>query len=160
MKKVLSAVVFSLLLGSSAYADSCSKAFTGVFTSNQAVALCSKLPTTLFLPANVSPAYPNANAETVAGAGTVQGDAASLGQVAWHRVTGANGTVGVKLPPTTGLIVGTLHYIQSTTAGVLKIWPQTGGNINGIGVNSSFSTITGPLTVVCRVTASFNWDCA
>lgn len=160
MKKVLSAIIFSIVLSGSVYADTCTTKFVGPFTSAQATVLCSKLPTALFSVANKGLNFPAANAETVAAAGTVQGDATSLGNVAWHRVTGADATKGVKLPITSGLAVGMIHYIQNTTAAVLKIWPETGGAINGLSANTNIATVSGVVTVACRVTGTNTWDCA
>jgi hypothetical protein len=97
--------------------------------------------------------------EAVAGAGTVQGDAAALSDAKrFHTVTGANGVVGVRLPNTTK--VGTVHTIQSTAAGVLKIYPHTGGTINGAAANAALSSITGPLTLIARNTGTNIWTIA
>lgn len=113
-----------------------------------------------FAAANSALIYPAANSETVAAAGTVQGDAAALSQVSFHKVTGADATKGVMLPVTTTLAVGTTHIILSTTAAVLKIYPQSGGAINGGAANASISTVSGLSSTLCRVTGTNAWDCA
>lgn len=103
--------------------------------------------------------FPTANEEAVAAAGSVQGDAAALSSTKFlHQVTGADGTKGVILPATT--VAGTTHWFLNTTAGVLKIYPATGGTINGAAANAALSFLTGILPHLCYATAADTWICA
>jgi hypothetical protein len=105
-----------------------------------------------------APFLPAANEEAVAAAGSIQGDAAALSATKiLHQVTGADGTKGVKLP---SVAVGNMHFILNTTAGVLKIYPSTGGTINGGSANASLSFTTGVLFHMCWPSATDTWICA
>lgn len=99
--------------------------------------------------------------ETVAGAGTIQGDAAALSATKWvHRITGANGTVGWILPATTITTSTVCHINLNTTAGVALIYPATGGTINAAAANGVFTALTGIKPIVCCATATDTWLCA
>lgn len=78
------------------------------------------------------PIFPTA---TVAATGSVQGDAASVA-TGFTLATGADGTVGVKLP---AAAAGLQCTIKNNTNAVLKVWPATGDAINAIAANSSLS---------------------
>lgn len=94
--------------------------------------------------------------EVVAGAGTIVTDAAALSVAKIvHQVTGANGTVGVKFAATS--IVGTTHVILNTTAGVLKIYANTGGTVNGGSVDAAFSALTGIKPIIAICTGTDTW---
>jgi hypothetical protein len=93
----------------------------------------------------------NAN---VAAAGSSVTDAAQLlegGTV----VTGANGTLGVKLPatPTAGVIV----LVKGTTAGVLKVYPDAAATINAIGSNAAISLTTGAMPCMFVAWSPTQW---
>ena len=85
----------------------------------------------------------------VAAAGSTVTDAAQLSS-GFTVVTGANGTLGVKLPATPA--AGTMVIIKGTTAGVLKVWPDPAATINAIGSNGALSMTTGamPLTFIAK----------
>lgn len=89
----------------------------------------------------------------VAGAGTVIGDAAAL-STGFTVITGANGTVGWKLPVTTG---GDVVILKGTTAGVAKIWPQTDGQINAVGTSTAMSLASGVIPVILISISATQW---
>ena len=151
--KRLAITVISLVLGvSPVYADTCSKNLVPAFTAAQATLLCKK---------GLAQVEPTANFETVAAAGSVQGDAGALSATKFfHRVTGADGTKGVILGAAGANEVGQFHTILNTTAGVLKIYPATGGTVNGGAANAAFSALTGIKPIVCYVSAASTWICS
>lgn len=94
--------------------------------------------------------------ESVAGAGTVIGDAAALSATKLvHRITGANGTVGWVLPTTTQ--IGTMHIFLNTTAGVALIYPASGGTMNGGSASAAFTALTGIKPIIAICTAADTW---
>lgn len=90
---------------------------------------------------------------SVAAAGSVQGDAAALSE-GLSVVTGANGTVGVILPTA---VAGAIVVIKGTTAGVLKVWPATGAQINAVGANTAMSFASGAVPAILIATSSTQW---
>lgn len=145
--------MISLLLAAApAYADTCSKNLVPVFTAAQATLVCKK---------GLQQVEPTANFEVVAAAGSAQGDAGALsGTKFYHQVTGADGTKGVILAAAAAADVGEVHTILNTTAGVLKVYPATGGTINGASANAAFSALTGIKPIVCYTTAASTWICS
>lgn len=89
----------------------------------------------------------------VAGAGSVIDDAAAL-STGFTVITGANGTLGWKLPVTTG---GDVVILKGTTAGVAKIWPQTGGQINAVGTSTAMSLASGAIPVILISISATQW---
>ena len=81
----------------------------------------------------------------VAAAGTDLATAAQLSS-GFTVVTGANGTVGVKLPATP--TAGTIVIIKGTTSGVLKVWPDAAATINAIGSNGAMSLASGVIPAI------------
>lgn len=71
--------------------------------------------------------------DTIAAAGTVQADATLL-SYGFNKVTGADATKGVKLPPA---VAGRTVTIKNADAAILKVWPSTGDGINAVAVNSN-----------------------
>jgi hypothetical protein len=91
--------------------------------------------------------------DAVAAAGSVQGDATQLSE-GFTRVTGANGTVGVKLPAAAkGMIVA----IKGDTAGVLKVWPSAGDQINAVGADTAMSLASGKIPVILIAESDSQW---
>ena len=91
----------------------------------------------------------------ITGVGTVQGDAVAInaGSVV---VSGADGTVGARLPATS---VGDEVWVFNNSASTLKVWPDVGAAISvagtGLGtVNSAFSQLTYKATLYKRVTST------
>jgi len=89
----------------------------------------------------------------VAGAGTVIGDAAQLSE-GFTVITGANGTLGWKLPVA---VAGMVVHVKGTTAGVAKIWPQTGAQINGVGASTAMSLASGLIPATFVAVSATQW---
>lgn len=97
--------------------------------------------------------------ETVAGAGTTVADAGQLSATkVIHRVTGADGTVGVKM--SASMLVDGVQIILNTTAGVLKIYAESGGTVNGGSADAAFSALTGIKPIICVKTAALTYICS
>lgn len=90
----------------------------------------------------------------VAAAGSVLADAAQL-LVGFTVVTGANGTLGVKLPAAP--IPGQIVWVKGTTAGVLKVWPDAAATINAIGSNGAISLTTGAMPAIFVAKSATQW---
>ena len=90
----------------------------------------------------------------VAATGSVLADAAQLSQ-GFTVVTGANGTVGVKLPALP--VAGTVVIVKGTTAGVLKVWPGATATINAIGSNDAISLASGAVPAIFIAKSSTQW---
>jgi predicted RecA/RadA family phage recombinase len=91
--------------------------------------------------------------QTVAAAGSTQSDAAALG-TGLNIVTGADGTKGVVLPTAkAGMIV----YLKGTTAGVLKVYPATGGTINALSANAAMSLASGAVPAILVASSATQW---
>ena len=90
----------------------------------------------------------------LAGAGTIQGDAAALLE-GYTVITGANGTLGWRLPlaPTPGTQV----EIKGTTAGVAKIWPGVGGTINALTQDAAMSLASGAIPARFIAKSATQW---
>lgn len=108
-------------------------------TGNQTIAGIKTFSSMPIIPVNAD----------LAAAGSTVTDAAQL-LTGFTVVTGANGTLGVKLPATPA--AGTLVIIKGTTAGVLKVWPDAAATINAISSNGALSMTTGamPLTFIAK----------
>lgn len=90
----------------------------------------------------------------VAAAGSTVSDAAQLSS-GFTVVTGANGTLGVKLPATP--TAGTIVIIKGTTAGVLKVWPDAAATINAIGSNGAISLASGAIPAIFIAKSATQW---
>lgn len=89
----------------------------------------------------------------VTAAGSVIGDAAALSQ-GLNVVTGADGTKGVILPVA---VPGMQVYIKGVTAGVLKVWPQTGATINALSASAAMSLATGATPAILVASSATQW---
>jgi len=89
----------------------------------------------------------------VAAAGSAQGDAAPLIE-GMNVVTGADGTKGVRLPTA---VAGMIVYVKGNTAGVLKVYPATGGAINGLSANGAISLASGLIPAIFVATSATQW---
>jgi hypothetical protein len=97
--------------------------------------------------------------ETVAGAGMTVADAAALsGTTGVHQITGANGTVGWKF--VTATPVNSVQILLNTTAGVAKIYGESGSTVNGGSVDAAFSALTGIKPIICVKTAALTYICS
>lgn len=151
MKRIIILALLLLVGRDSAWADSCSVSYQPSFTGQQANQLCGKQGAFVSI----------TTFETVAGAGTIVSDAAALSATKFmHRLTGANGVVGYKLPIAPSFTVGRVHTLLNTTAGVANIYPATGGTINGAAANAVFAALTGIKPIICIQTAALTWICA
>lgn len=70
-------------------------------------------------------------------------------------VTGADGTVGVKLPATPA--AGSMVIIKGTTAAVLKVWPDAAATINAIGSNGAMSLASGVIPAIFIAKSATQW---
>jgi hypothetical protein len=84
----------------------------------------------------------------LASAGSTQSDAAAVsGAVPFYNVSGGDGTKGVVLPVA---VAGTELAVYNAGAGILKIYPATGGAINGAAANAALSLAAkGTSRLVC-----------
>jgi hypothetical protein len=101
----------------------------------------------------IDPPRIKATATTVTAAGSAQGDAAALA-LGFQTVTGADGTKGVILPQGE---VGDLVLIKGLTAGVLKVYPNSGGQINAIAANGAMSLASGLIPAIFVCAGSAQW---
>ncbi len=85
---------------------------------------------------------------TVAATGSVQGDAAALSP-GFNLVTGADATVGVRLPAGVDGMEVTVKNRDSDNA-ILKVYPATGGAINAIAAN-------GAISMAAKTSATFRY---
>lgn len=90
---------------------------------------------------------------SVTAAGSVIGDAAQLCQ-GINVVTGADGTKGVILPTA---VPGMTVIVKGVTAGVLKVWPKTGGTINALSASAALSMTTGAMPLTFVATSATQW---
>ena len=89
----------------------------------------------------------------VTAAGSTIADAADLSQ-GLNVVTGADGTKGVLLPVA---VPGMSVKVKGVTAGVLKVYPQTGAIINALSASAAISLTTGAMPVEFVASASGQW---
>lgn len=97
--------------------------------------------------------------EVVAGAGTTVADAAALSGTKYvHQITGANGTVGWKF--VTATPIGSVQILLNTTAGVAKIYGESGSTVNGGAADAAFSALTGIKPIICYKRAALTYICS
>lgn len=97
-------------------------------------------------------------ASTVA-AGTTTTDAGVLPAATGgtYPTTGANGVVGVRIAAS-DKVTGRKLFVANGAALMLKIYPPTGGTINGAGADAAFSTLAGlGATLVCTNSDANTW---
>jgi hypothetical protein len=99
------------------------------------------------------------NEEAVAGAGTTVADAAALSATKHlHQLTGANGTVGWKFSSSTP--VGSVEILLNTTAGVPKIYGESGSTCNGGATDAACTLVTGIAPHICWKSAALTYICS
>lgn len=91
---------------------------------------------------------------TVAAAGSTVTDAAQV-YPGFTVVSGADGTKGIKLPPTP--TQGTIVWIKGTGNAVLKVWPDAAATINAISSNGALSLTTGLMPSMFIASSSTQW---
>ena len=94
---------------------------------------------------------------SLAGTGTIQGDAAEI-KSSIVIATGADGTVGIRLPAGQ---VGDEVWVFNNSASTLKVWPNVGAGITvtgtGLGTaNSSYAHLTYK-TVLYKMQSATQW---
>jgi hypothetical protein len=91
-------------------------------------------------------------------AGSTSADAAALPAATSlaYLVQNANGTTGVKIHADDAVIGRTLYIINQVSNKILKIYPHTGGYINGLADTVAFSTGSGRSAILLCV-ATDNW---
>lgn len=96
--------------------------------------------------------------ETVAAAGSAQTDATVLSVSKFiHRITGANGSLGVKLPAGT---IGQVHIVLNTVNAILKVYPATGEEVENGGANVAFSGVALYGYIFTYLDVANGWDAA
>jgi hypothetical protein len=95
---------------------------------------------------------------STAAAGSVTGDATvlPLATSSFYPVTAADGIKGVKLA-NVDKVTGKVVFVGNlAAAAVLKIYPPTGGTINGAAADAAFSTASGKGAILICVSSSGN----
>jgi hypothetical protein len=97
---------------------------------------------------------------STAAAGTTTADAGVLpaGTSSVYPTTAADGTKGVRIHASDN-VVGREMFIGNQAAAILKVYPPSGGNINGLGVDAAFSSASqkGVFIVCLTAGASSTW---
>jgi len=181
MKKIF--ITFLLAISAtSAYADTCATQLMPAFTPAQAIALCTKLNDSIaesLVPQTTNAInlgssskvfntaflgggglnFQSTYEEAVAGAGTTVSDAAALSATKpVHQLTGANGTVGWKF--VTATPIGSIQILLNTTAGVPKIYGESGSTCNGGATDAACTLVTGIGPHICWKAAALTYICA
>lgn len=149
MKSKILGLVLALSVCGNVYADVCSDNLVKahIFSAATAQAFCAIFQ------------YEPSGFEVVAGAGSTVGDAAALSATKGiHQITGANGTLGWKFSASTP--IGSAQTLLNTTAGVAKIYAESGGTVNGGSVDAAFSALTGVKSIICYKTAALTYICS
>lgn len=97
------------------------------------------------------------NIATLAGAGSTQADAAAVASTV-ARVTGANGTVGVKLPALASVPVGfEIQIINSDVTNALKVYSNAAGELISGQAGTTAISVAAKLFLRCRKFDATNW---
>ena len=84
--------------------------------------------------------YQNSDVRAIAGFGSSQTDATGVpANVPVIKLNGGAGGSGVRLPNATDMRNGAEVTLFNTTGGTIKVYPSSGGNIAGLGVNNPLS---------------------
>lgn len=153
MKKILLAVVIlvAMLSAGSVSADSCSARLVSAFGPQQAIVACRAF------------GMGQSTTETVASAGSVQGNGPLSATKFTHLVTGFDETKVVTLPSCSAGYIANVHWIYNAVSNKFaKIFPATGDQINANGVNAAYTSgatgIGGKMTE-CVCSAANQWYC-
>lgn len=94
---------------------------------------------------------------TTAAAGSATGDAAVLpaGTARVYPTSGADGTKGVRINAA-DQVTGRTLYIGNSAAAILKVYPPTGGTINGGAANAAVSSVSGKGVVLICIDGTAN----
>lgn len=96
---------------------------------------------------------------STAAAGTVTGDATVLpaGTAEVYPTSAADGTKGVRLDAADN-VTGRRLFVTNTAAAILKIYPPTGGTINGGAANAAVSSVSGKgVILICVDGTAGTW---
>lgn len=96
---------------------------------------------------------------STAAAGTVTGDATVLpaGTAEVYPTSAADGTKGVRLDASDN-VTGRRLFVTNTAAAILKIYPPTGGTINGGAANAAVSSVSGKgVILICIDGTAGTW---
>ena len=106
--------------------------------------------------ADFSPALKTIGGSTAA-SGSTAGDAATLPAATglFYPTTAADGTKGVKIHAN-DKVTGRLLIIGNTAAAVLKVYPPTGGNINGLGTDTAYSSASQKSVMILCISSTGN----
>lgn len=92
----------------------------------------------------------------LASAGSTQSDAALItGTAPVVNISGGDGTKGAILPPSSR--TGTEITIYNSGAGALKVYPPSGGTINGGAANASISVAAKGVSRLVAIDQLNNW---
>jgi hypothetical protein len=97
---------------------------------------------------------------STAAAGTTTSDAGALpaGTARIYPTTGADGTKGVKLHTSDKVTGRTIWIGNGVSTAILKVYPPTGGTINGAAADAAFSSASGKgVVIVCLSSGSNAW---
>ena len=101
----------------------------------------------------------NSIGASTAAAGTVTGDATVLpaGTAEVYPTSAADGTKGVRLHADDN-VTGRRLFVTNTAAAILKIYPPTGGTINGGAANAAVSSVSGKgVILICVDGTAGTW---
>lgn len=139
--------------------DSSSNTAVNALSGKNVVVQIAKTPAVTFSSTGTTLPALTTTYEAVAGAGTTVADAAALSGTKYvHQLTGANGTVGWKF--VTATPIGSIQILLNTTAGVAKIYGESGSTINGGAADAAFSALTGIKPIICIKTAALTYICS
>jgi hypothetical protein len=95
---------------------------------------------------------------STAAAGSVSSTAGVLpaGTSSVYPTTAADGTKGVRVSATDQVSGKVLFIGNGVVAGVLKVYPPTGGTVNGSGVDAAFVTTAGKGAILICLSSSAN----
>jgi len=102
----------------------------------------------------------NAIGASTASAGTTTADAGVLpaGTAAVYPTTGADATKGVRVHADDAVTGRRLFIGNGVAAQVLKVYPPTGGTINGAAANAAFSSASGKgVVLICQDATANTW---
>ena len=95
---------------------------------------------------------------TTTDAGVLPASGVSNGPAALFEVTGADDTKGVRIAAADA-VTGTMLFIGNAVSNkILKVYPPSGGTINGASADAAFSSASGKgVTIWCKDGANNVW---
>jgi hypothetical protein len=131
-----------------------------VSASGDAALNVTTLDATGSMKTGISGVSPGTIGASTAALGTTSANAAVLpagtGQI--YPTTAADGTVGVRINVADQVTGRTLFIGNGVAAQILKVYPPTGGTINGAAADAAFSSASGKgVTITCLSSAGNTW---